>query len=205
MIDNDKSSKLEDILLRYLNFYCNLAETIVKELQEGNNYKSLLNDPIPYRQGSVYFELFDQVCIQSNLYLHSSFYFFKEKQMVSKSILRPQYSLSTINSQIKRLRQAMDTIRQMQFDSSLSAIQNEFDTNDHTDTSTPKKASTRIDNIEDSLDNLEQEVNEQFDDGDNTILPGSTTPSNQSLASFCSAYSTNDNNTFTSPEKSIST
>jgi hypothetical protein len=64
-IDSEQSSKLEDILLRYLTFYCNLAELIIKELQEETNSSKLwLNDPIPYRQGAVYFELFDHVCIK---------------------------------------------------------------------------------------------------------------------------------------------
>ena len=53
--------------------------------------------------------------------------------------------------------------------------------------------------------NLEKEVNDQFDDDDETILAGSSTPSNQSLASFQSAVSTNENNTFTSPDNSVST
>jgi hypothetical protein len=63
LIDTEKSSKLEDILLRYLNFYCNLAEIIVNDLRQENNSKSWLNDPIPYRQDAVYFELFDHVYI----------------------------------------------------------------------------------------------------------------------------------------------
>jgi hypothetical protein len=61
-IDNSQSSKLEDILLRYLNFYCNLADMIVNDLREKKNLNSWLDDPIPYRQGAVYFELFDHVC-----------------------------------------------------------------------------------------------------------------------------------------------
>jgi len=135
--------------------------------------------------------------------------------MISKSILRPQYSLSTINSQIKRFRQAIDTIRQIQFESTISSTQDEFNTHDHsttiTDSSTPKKATTTTiinedHNNENPLNDLEKEVNEQFndDDDDDTILAGTSTPSNQSLASFRSACSTNENNTFTSPEKSIS-
>ena len=59
--------------------------------------------------------------------------------MVSKSVLRPQYTLGTINSQIKRLRQSMDTIRQIQFESSVSSVHDEFNYSDHTDSSTPKK------------------------------------------------------------------
>jgi hypothetical protein len=60
-IDSEQSSKLEDILLRYLTFYCNLAELIIKDLQQENNFKLWLKDPIPYRQDAVYFELFDHV------------------------------------------------------------------------------------------------------------------------------------------------
>ncbi len=59
------SSKSEDILLRYLTFYCNLADTIIHELKESedtnNNNHSWFNDPTPQRQGAVYFEFFDQV------------------------------------------------------------------------------------------------------------------------------------------------
>jgi hypothetical protein len=129
--------------------------------------------------------------------------------MVSRSILRPQYSSSTINAQIQRLRQAMDNIRQIQFDSSVSLIQDEFNDHDHptvmTDSSTPKKTPTAVvTNQENSLNNLENEVNDEFDD-DETILPGSSTPSDQSLASFRSAVSTTENNTFTSPDNSLST
>ncbi len=129
--------------------------------------------------------------------------------MASKSILRPQYALSTINTQIKRLRHAMDTIRQIQFDASVSSIQDEFNDHDHptsiTDSSTPKRiTTTTVNNQENPFENFEKEVNEQFDD-EETILPGSTTPSNQSLASYCSAVSTNENNTFTSPDNSVST
>jgi hypothetical protein len=65
LINTEESSKLEDILLRYVTFYCNLAETIVNELKQDNdNANAWLYDPIPYRQGAVYFELFDAVCIQ---------------------------------------------------------------------------------------------------------------------------------------------
>jgi len=128
--------------------------------------------------------------------------------MQTKSILRPQYTLDTINSQIKRLRQSMDTIRQIQFESSVSSVYDEFNHSDHTDSSTPKKTTTMTtinddNHIENSLNNLGTEINEQFDE-DDTILADSSTPSNQSLASFCSAYSTTENNTFTSPEKSVS-
>lgn len=60
----DQSSKSEDTLLRYLNFYCNIADTILKEFKEGedtNNNNSWLIDPTPQRQGALYFEFFDHV------------------------------------------------------------------------------------------------------------------------------------------------
>ena len=60
----DQSSKCEDILLRYLTFYCNLADIILEELKVGedtNNNSSWLTDPTPQKQGAVYFEFFDQV------------------------------------------------------------------------------------------------------------------------------------------------
>jgi hypothetical protein len=61
----DQPSKSEDILLRYLTFYCNLADIILHELKEGgdtnNNNHSWLNDPTPQRQGALYFEFFDPV------------------------------------------------------------------------------------------------------------------------------------------------
>ena len=122
--------------------------------------------------------------------------------MVSKSLLQPRYSSPTVNAQIKRLRQGMDTIRQKQFESSVSAIHDEFDTSDQpvtvVDTSTPKKIVTPlIVTDENPLVNLEKEVNEQFDeddDDDETILAGSSTPSDLSLASFRSAVSTTDDN-----------
>jgi hypothetical protein len=60
------SSKSEDILLRYLTFYCNLADIIIHELSESeetnNNHNNLwFNDSTLQRQGAVYFEFFDQV------------------------------------------------------------------------------------------------------------------------------------------------
>ena len=61
--DPENSSKLEEILLRYLTFYCNLADAIVGDLQQGKNTSAWLADPIPYRQGAVYFELLDPVRI----------------------------------------------------------------------------------------------------------------------------------------------
>ncbi len=70
-MNDEQTSKLEDILLRYLTFYCNLAETIVHELKQpkenSNNNKSWLNDPIPYKQNSVYFEIFDDVYVKLNI------------------------------------------------------------------------------------------------------------------------------------------
>jgi hypothetical protein len=61
----DQSSKYEDILLRYLTFYCNLADIILNEFKESgdtnNNNNSWLNDPTPQRQGALYFEFFDHV------------------------------------------------------------------------------------------------------------------------------------------------
>ena len=130
--------------------------------------------------------------------------------MSTKSILRPQYSSPSVNNQIKRLRQSLDTIRQIQFESTVSSVQDEFNESDHaqspsiTDSSTPKKVTPMSDDespTHNTFDNLEKDINDEFAD-DDTILPGETTPSNQSLASFRSAYSTNENNTFTSPEKS---
>lgn len=125
--------------------------------------------------------------------------------MVTKSLLRSQYSLNMINSQIKRLRHSTDTIRHIQFDSSVSSIQDEFNNDDYTDSSTPKKTITTTTTLTNGDHHLEQEVNEEFEDDDdeNTILPGSSTPSDQSLASFRSAQSTTENNTFTSPENSL--
>ncbi|CAF3852137.1 unnamed protein product [Rotaria sp. Silwood1] len=132
--------------------------------------------------------------------------------MLAKSILRPQYASNMINNQIKRLRQSMDTIRQIQFESSVLSVNEDFNDDDHvttvTDFSTPKRipetSAIIIDdnNLENSFDVLAKEVNEQFDD-DNTILPDPLSPSDQSLASFRSAYSTNENNNFTNLDESI--
>ena len=117
--------------------------------------------------------------------------------MTIKSVLRPQYSSNTINTQIKRLRQSLDTIRQIQFESNVSSIQDEFNDHDRI-SSTPKKSFPT-----NPLDNLENLVNEGFDDDvDETIQPGPGSPSEQSYASFRSAYSTNENNTFTSLDNS---
>lgn len=61
--DLEVSSKLEEILLRYLTFYCNLADAIISDLRQGKNTSTWLKDPIPYRQGAIYFELLDAVRI----------------------------------------------------------------------------------------------------------------------------------------------
>lgn len=107
----------------------------------------------------------------------------------------------------------MDTILQIQFESSVSTVHDEFNNPDSlsafTDASTPKKSTATLSidqlNGESPLAGLEKEVNGQFEeDGDETILAEQSSPSNQSLASYQSAISTNDNNPFTSPEKSIS-
>lgn len=60
----DSASKSDDALLRYLNFYGNLAEAILTEFQRGgdtNNNTAWFNDPTPQRQGALYFEFFDHV------------------------------------------------------------------------------------------------------------------------------------------------
>ena len=107
----------------------------------------------------------------------------------------------------------MDTIRQIQSEASFSTVHDEFNNTDpisaFPDASTPKRSTGTlpIDQLDgvDPLADLEIAVNEQFDDDDDdTILPGQSSPSDQSLASYRSAYSTNENNVFTSPEKSIS-
>ncbi|CAF3452686.1 unnamed protein product [Rotaria sp. Silwood2] len=131
--------------------------------------------------------------------------------MLAKSILRPQYASNMINNQIKRLRQVMDTIRHIQFESSVLSVNDEFNDDDHvttvTDFSTPQKnseTSTIIiddNNLENSFHDLSKDVNEEFED-DTTILPDPCSPSDQSLTSFCSANSTNENNTFTSLDES---
>lgn len=64
-IDRELSTKLEDILLRYMTFYCNISETIVNELKHPSGdsilEKSWLTDPVPHGQGAMYFEMFDHV------------------------------------------------------------------------------------------------------------------------------------------------
>ena len=59
------SAKSEDILLRYLTFYCNLSDVILFELNgedKNNNNYSWLIEPTPQRRGAIYFEFFDHVC-----------------------------------------------------------------------------------------------------------------------------------------------
>ena len=62
---SNASSKSEDTLLRYLTFYCNLADIILAELIESgdrnNNHCSWVHEPTPQRRGAVYFEFFDHV------------------------------------------------------------------------------------------------------------------------------------------------
>ncbi|CAF1334858.1 unnamed protein product [Rotaria magnacalcarata] len=105
----DQLSKSEDILLRFLSFYCNVADMIVNELKESedsnNNSSSWLIDSTLQRQGALYFEFFD-----------------RDKQTLAKSLLRPQYTSIQINSQRKRLYQLMDKIRQYQLE--LSVVSN---------------------------------------------------------------------------------
>ena len=64
----DLTSKSDDALLRYLNFYGNLAEAILAELQrdgDTNNNTTWFNDPTPQRQGALYFEFFNHVGLSS--------------------------------------------------------------------------------------------------------------------------------------------
>lgn len=119
--------------------------------------------------------------------------------MLSKTILRPQYSSTTINRSIGRFRRALEEIRRIQFESTVSDTQHEFDENEPPltpEASTPKRLPENNSNdmIQEngSLDDLEKEINGQFDDDDETILAGRS-PSDQSLSSFRSALSTNDN------------
>ncbi|CAF2399766.1 unnamed protein product [Rotaria sp. Silwood2] len=108
----DQSPKSEQILLRFLSFYCNLADMILNELKEGgdtnNNNNSWLFDPQPQRQGALYFE-----------FLHA------DKQILAKSLLRPQYTSTQINSQMKRLYQSMDKIRQCHMELLVSSSKND--------------------------------------------------------------------------------
>ncbi|CAF1629160.1 unnamed protein product, partial [Adineta ricciae] len=83
----DQSKKSEDILIRFLIFYCNVAERILSEIQnegDANNNTSWLTNPTPQRRGALYFEFFDQ-----------------DKQMLAKSLLRPHYTSTLVNSHMK--------------------------------------------------------------------------------------------------------
>jgi hypothetical protein len=64
-LDHELNNKLEDILQRYLTFYCNVSDMIVKELKhqchDTHSSQSWLINPIPHGQGAVYFEFFDHV------------------------------------------------------------------------------------------------------------------------------------------------
>ncbi|CAF1636504.1 unnamed protein product, partial [Adineta ricciae] len=98
----DQSTKSEDILIRFLTFYCNVAERILSEIQnegDANNNTSWLTNPTPQRRGALYFEFFDQ-----------------DKQMLAKSLLRPHYTSTLVNSRMKRLYQLMNKIHQNQMD-----------------------------------------------------------------------------------------
>lgn len=71
-MNNEELSKLEDILLRYLNFYCNVADIVINELQQKNDNTStmqswLLNSK-SYAPDALYFELFDHVCSQEKYF-----------------------------------------------------------------------------------------------------------------------------------------
>lgn len=127
--------------------------------------------------------------------------------MALKSILRPQYTSPVINQYVRRLLDAVDTIRQIQFESSVSNVNDEFGRSESIlESSTPKRPmiSSTSGADEDSFGDLEKQVNGDFDDDDDqTILAdGASSPSDQSRASFLSALSTNDNNPPFSPEKS---
>ncbi|CAF1102504.1 unnamed protein product [Rotaria sp. Silwood1] len=114
----DQSPKSEQILLRFLSFYCNLADMIINELKEGgdtnNNNNSWLFDPAPQRQGALYFEFLSP-----------------DKQMLAKSLLRPQSTSTQVNSQMKRLYQLMDKIRQSHMELSVSSSKNDQSTVKH--------------------------------------------------------------------------
>ncbi|UJR14018.1 hypothetical protein I4U23_001017 [Adineta vaga] len=104
----DQSTKSEDILLRFLIFYCNIANRIVNEFKDeddANDNHLWLNNPTPQRQGALYFEFFDH-----------------DKQILAKSLLRPHYNSTSINTQMKRLYQLMDKIHQYQLDINHSTL-----------------------------------------------------------------------------------
>lgn len=178
--DDDEIAELEDILLRYLTFYCNVATNVVQELKYGTALsKSSFLDPKPHAKAAVYFELFDP-----------------DKQMTAKTILRPQYSSPTIHQYIRRLTDSIDFIRQIQFESSVSVLHDEFARSESiVEVSTPKKPSlsSGSNGIENLLEELEKNVDAEFEDDDQTILAdGASSPSDQSRASFLSAVSTTD-------------
>lgn len=193
--NEDQAERLEELLLRYLTFYSNVIDSVVQELEKKQEnahlIKSWVTDPLPHGQGSLYFELFDQ-----------------DKQLVSKTILRTRYLSDDVNHQIVRFRACLEKLTHIQFESSFFNTQNDFDQMDlvHSvsEVSTPKKnSSENSDDIEDKeniLTDLSKEIQEVFEE-EETILAGQTSPSDQSLASFRSALSVNDNNFCSSPEK----
>lgn len=213
--DSNEATQLEEILLRYLTFYCNLTETILNELKRGkaSEHHIYLSDPIPYGQNAVYNEIFQHVR-RSLMRLATPFSSSQDKQSMAKSVLRPQYTSHALNNQIKRFRQSLDNIRQAQFEASMNTAHDELNEHERSpivpDASTPKKPTFTADEApapplaDSSFASVTQEMNDEFAD-DETILPGSSSPSSQSLASFRSAYSSTDINAFTSPEKSSST
>ena len=117
--------------------------------------------------------------------------------MSAKSILRPQYSSPTIHQYIRRLIDAMDSIRQSQFESSVSTINDEFHRAESiVEASTPKKptGASSSNGIEHVLDDLDKSVDAEFDDDQTILADGTSSPSDQSRASFLSAVSTTDAN-----------
>jgi len=119
------SAKREEIFLRYLTFYCNMAEAVIAEYLNVSNKDNLLDkqQKLSYPIGSIYHELFDQ-----------------EIQVSSKLLLRSQWNNN--DKYIKRLKHAFDTIRQKEFDSSISSIHDEMKddlSSSSTTGSTPKK------------------------------------------------------------------
>ncbi|CAF1074207.1 unnamed protein product [Didymodactylos carnosus] len=94
----------EDILLRYFTFYCNVADAIIDQLDKG-----IALDKDSYPNGSLYHEFFDH-----------------DKQVSSRFLLRPVRNSNELNVLTKRLKQAYDTIRHKQFDSSVSSLHDEL-------------------------------------------------------------------------------
>lgn len=135
--------------------------------------------------------------------------FFEDKQFSSKSILRPRYLSNDVNQEIGRFRQCLEKLIHIQFDASLIDSHNEFRENDllHSvsEASTPKKSSTDdlndFEDKENRFGDLSKVIQETFDESDDTILAGQASPSDQSLSSFRSALSVNENNLCASPEK----